>query len=114
MNDLDALIARRIIEKVGSAGTPPEFGYQHFSSGLDPYLSVIENEYLGDFIRDGGSAFKMVVGIYGGGKTHFLFSVRDLAWKYGYAVSYVSLKQGESPFHRLELVYSAIAKRLTP
>jgi len=114
MNDLDPKIARRIIDTVGGNGIPPEYGFQFFSAGLNPYLSVIGEEYLSSFIRQGGSAFKMVVGVYGGGKTHFLYSIRDLAWNQNFVVSYVSLSPGESPFHRLELVYRAIAKGILP
>jgi len=114
MNDLDPKIARRIIDTVGANGIPPEYGFQFFSAGLDPYLSVIGGEYLSTFIRQGGSAFKMVVGVYGGGKTHFLYCIRDLAWQENFVVSYVSLSPGESLFHRLELVYRAIVKGLLP
>lgn len=114
MNGLEPITARRIIEIVGANGIPPEYGFQFFTAGLDPYLSVIEDEYLSSFIRQGGSAFKMVVGIYGGGKTHFLYYVRDFAWKHNFVVSYVSLSPGESPFHRLELVYRAIVHGITP
>jgi hypothetical protein len=74
----------------------------------------LEEEYLSSFIKDGGSSFKMVVGVYGGGKTHFLYCVRDMAWKYNYATSYVSLSPTESPFHKLDLVYRAIVNGLTP
>jgi hypothetical protein len=110
MTVLDAKLARRIIDNLGSAGQPPEYGVQHFTVGLDPYLDVIRDDYLATYIQDGGAAFKLVVGIYGGGKTHFLYSVRDMAWEQNFVVSYVSLKSsGECPFHRLELVYKAIA-----
>lgn len=112
MTDLDPRIARYIIEQSGGAGEPPEYGFQFFTAGLDLYLNVINEDYVSTFIKDGGSAFKMVVGVYGGGKTHFLYSVRDLAWQHNFVVSYVSLKQGESPFHRLDLVYNAIVKGL--
>ena len=114
MKDLDTKIARRIIDTVGANGIPPEYGFQFFSEGLAPYLSVIEEEYLSTFIKQGGSAFKMVIGVYGGGKTHFLYSIRDLAWKQNFVVSYVSLSPGESPFHRLELVYRAIVRGILP
>lgn len=107
-------VARRIIDTLGANGIPPQFGFQYFTAGLDPYLGVIEDEYLNSFIRQGGSAFKMVVGVYGGGKTHFLYSIRDLAWKHNFVVSYVSLSARESPFHKLELVYRAIARGLVP
>ncbi len=111
----DKKLARQIIERVGSSGQPPEEGLNYFSVGLDPYLSIIDTEYLNDYIRDGGSAFKMVIGIYGGGKTHFLYSIRQLAWNRNYAVAYVSLKSsGECPFYALELVYKAIAHSVLP
>ena len=113
MNHLERKIARRIIETVGSFGTPPEWGFQYFTVGLEDYLNLIEEEYLKTFIKeDGGSTFKLVIGAYGGGKTHFLYNVRELAWKQNFVVSYVNLSQEEAPFHRLELVYRAIINDL--
>ena len=115
MNDLNPHTAKRIIEQLGSSGQPPEYGVQYFSAGLDPYLRVIDEEYLSSFIKDGGSAFKLVVGIYGGGKTHFLYCVRNASWEQDFAVSYVSLKSGgECPFDKLDLVYKAILNGLLP
>ena len=89
---------------------------EHFSADLDPCLNVIDEEYLGRFfIKDDGSAFKLVVCIYGGGKTRFLYCVRDIGWTHGFAVSYVDLKSdGACPFDRLDLVYKAIATGLLP
>ncbi|BBO18322.1 conserved hypothetical protein [Candidatus Brocadia pituitae] len=114
MNELSPNIARNIIDRIGSNGIPPEYGFQFFTAGLDPYLSIIKDEYLSSFIKQGGSTFKMIVGTYGGGKTHFLYCVRDLAWKSNFVVSYVSLSPGESPFHKLELVYRAIVQSIVP
>lgn len=109
---LTARQARHVIEVVGSTGTPPEWGFQFFSAGLDGYLRVIEDDYLRSFIRDGGASFKVVVGTYGGGKTHFLYSVRELAWKHEYLVAYCPLSQESTPFHRLDRVYHSIAANL--
>jgi len=109
---LDSNIARTIIEIVGGSGNPPEYGFQFFTAGLDVYLNTIDEEYLRSFIRDGGSAFKMVIGIYGEGKTHFLYSVRELAWRYNYITSYITLSPEETPFHKLEQVYKAIVTNL--
>lgn len=114
MSDLTPRVARHVIDTVGGNGTPPQYGFQFFTAGIDPYVSVLDREYMGSFIREGGSAFKMVVGVYGGGKTHFLYCMRDLAWKHGFSVSYVSLSPGECPFHKLELVYAAIVRNLVP
>lgn len=104
--------ARRVIEVVGSSGQPPEWGFQFFSVGLEPYLRVIEDDYLKALIRDGGSSFKVVVGEYGGGKTHFLYSLRELAWAHNYLVSYCPLSPNDAPFYKLERVYRAIVTNL--
>jgi len=104
--------ARHIIEVVGGQGTPPEWGFQFFTAGIDGYLRVIEEDYLSSFIRDGGSSFKVVVGTYGGGKTHFLYSVRELAWKHEYLVSYCPLSAESAPFYRLDRVYHTVVVNL--
>lgn len=70
-------IARRIVETVGAYGTPPEYGFQFFTAGLDDYLNIIHQEYLKTYIKEeGGAAVKIVIGAYGGGKTHFLYCIR--------------------------------------
>jgi len=104
--------ARHIIEVVGGTGTPPEWGFQFFSAGLDETLRVLEEDYFRTFLRDGGASFKVVVGAYGGGKTHFLYSVRELAWKHDFLVSYCSLSQETSPFYRLDKIYRAVVTHL--
>lgn len=109
---LDSNTARGIIDTVGGNGIPPEYGFQHFTAGLDIYLNTIDEEYLKSFIKDGGSAFKMVIGIYGGGKTHFLYCIREIAWKYDYITSYINLSPEQTPFHKLEEVYKAIVANL--
>jgi len=103
-----------IIHSLGSFGTPPEFGIEHFSVGLESYLEVIEKEYLTDMLKYNLSSFKLITGNYGGGKTHFLYLIRELAWRHNYVTSYVSLSPTECPFDRLELVYKKIAANITP
>lgn len=110
--EIDSHVAMEIIRTVGGPGEPPEYGFQHFTVGLGDYLDVIDEEYLKTFIKDGGSAFKMVIGIYGGGKTHFLYYVRELAWKYRYIASYITLSSERTPFHKLEQVYKEIVLNL--
>lgn len=98
---------------MGSFGTPPEWGFQYFTVGLEEYLNLIHQEYLKTFIKEeGGSTIKLVIGAYGGGKTHFLYNIRELAWQENFVVSYVNLSPEEAPFHRLELVYRAIVNNL--
>ncbi|UCE19042.1 MAG: DUF2791 family P-loop domain-containing protein [Gemmatimonadota bacterium] len=108
----DPLLAKKIIYVLGASGTPPEFGSHYFTAGLDRYLKVIEDEYLDGIVKEGLSAFKLAVGSYGGGKTHFLYTIRDLAWKHGYVTSYIPLNPAECPFDKLELVYKQLVSNL--
>jgi hypothetical protein len=110
--ELSSIYARHIIQAVGESGQPPIYGYQFFTAGIGDYLSVIDQEYLANYIPQGGSSFKLVVGTYGGGKTHFLYSVQGRAWSYNYVTSYIELKPDETPLHNLEFVYKAIVANL--
>jgi hypothetical protein len=110
--DLDPRLAKAIIHKLGSFGTPPEFGIEYFSVGVEQYLRVIEDDYLKDILKFSLSSFKLITGNYGGGKTHFLYSVRNLGWRNNYVTSYVTLSPTECPFDRLELVYKKIVLNL--
>ncbi len=109
---MDRQLARAIVNKLGSTGTPPEFGIEHFTVGLEAYLKVVEEEYLDGILRYNLSSFKLITGNYGGGKSHFLYTVRDLAFRHNYCVAYVSLNPTECPFDKLELVYRGIAANL--
>jgi hypothetical protein len=108
MMEIDPVSARRIIEVVGSSGQPPEWGLHLFTAGLDDHLRVLETDYLSSYIPEGGASFKMIIGAFGGGKTHFLYCIRELAWKRNFLVSYCPLSPEESPFHKLERVYKSI------
>ncbi|KKN16994.1 hypothetical protein LCGC14_0970320 [marine sediment metagenome] len=111
LNNLTQKVAKKIIENVVT-GSPPEYGFQFYTVGLDPYIDTIEEEYFKTFIREGGAAFKMVVEYYGGGKTHFLYCLRERAWKYNFIASYIPLSPQETPFHQLDRIYQAIVKNL--
>ena len=104
----DVLTARRIITHLGQSGTPPQEGLEWYTVGLDEYLQVLQEEYLDSLIPSGVSSFKLVIGSYGGGKTHFLYCLRNLAVRLGYAVAYVSLSPAECPFNQLDTVYRAL------
>lgn len=109
---LDPRLAKAIMHKLGSFGTPPEFGIEHFSVGVDNYMRVIEEEYLRGILKLNLSSFKLITGNYGGGKTHFLYLIRNAGWQNNYVTSYVTLSPTECPFDRLELVYKAVVQNL--
>jgi hypothetical protein len=107
-------LARHIIQRVGESGQPPEQGITHLNVGNDSYLRILDEEYLTRLKHNPrGSSFKLVQGYYGGGKTHFLYCVRDLAWKHGFLTSLVNLSPKECPYDDPVKVYSAVAINLT-
>ncbi|MFN0118989.1 MAG: BREX system ATP-binding domain-containing protein [Blastocatellia bacterium] len=104
--------AQHIIRKLGESGIPPTRGLESYTVGMDSVLGTLENEYLKGYLRDGGSSFKLVVGEYGSGKSHFLYRLRDLAWDNGYVVSRTELSPKECPYDNQLRVYQAVVNNL--
>ncbi|HEU4730202.1 MAG TPA: BREX system ATP-binding domain-containing protein [Kofleriaceae bacterium] len=111
--ELDRISARRILAQMGENGKPPELGIAHVNAGNESYLRVIDSVYIQDLICVAeGSSFKLVQGTYGAGKTHFLYCVRDLAWRRRLLTALVTISPKECPFNRPLAVYRAVAQRL--
>lgn len=104
--------AQHIVRKLGESGIPPTRGLAAYTVGMDSVLGTLENEYLRGYLRDGGSSFKLVVGEYGSGKSHFLYRLRDLAWEQGYVVSRTELSPKECPYDNQLKVYQAVVNNL--
>lgn len=105
-------LARHIVEVLGSTGTPPARGVQHFNVGNRSLLDALDQYYFSSYLQDGGGAYKMIIGDYGSGKSHFLYCLRDLAWSRGFAVAKVDLSPVETPYNDQRLVYAAVARNL--
>jgi hypothetical protein len=111
--ELSRTLARRILAQMGENGKPPEHGISNVNVGNETYLKLIDDVYVQDLVRSlEGSSLKLVQGIYGAGKTHFLFCVRDLAWRSDLLTALVTLSPKESPFHRPLAIYRAVAQRI--
>ena len=110
-NEENKLIAAHIIQRLGEGGQPPEFGLSRINVGNESYLNVLEHEYFQSLLKQ-GSSFKLVQGYFGGGKTHFLHCVRELAWKYGFVTSLVELSPAECPYDDALKVYQNVANHL--
>lgn len=59
------------------AGVTPKVGIQHIQVGRIHELKALIDDI--DRVADGGSAFRLVIGEYGSGKTFFLSVVRAIA-----------------------------------
>lgn len=105
-------LARHIIEILGSFGTPPTRGIQHFNVGNKSLLNALDEFYLSSYLQDGGAAYKMVIGDYGSGKSHFLYCLRDVAWERNFAVAKVDLSPVETPYNDQKKVYEAVAQNI--
>jgi hypothetical protein len=105
-------LARQIIDTLGQSGTPVSKGVSYYNVGNESLLKAIDTHYLGSYLADGGAVFKLVVGDYGSGKSHFLYCVRDRAWQRDFAVSKVDLSPKESPYDDQRRVYGAVASSL--
>ncbi|MBX3052114.1 MAG: DUF2791 family P-loop domain-containing protein [Caldilineaceae bacterium] len=112
MTTLSRPLARHIVEVLGSTGTPPARGVQFFNTGNLSLLDALDEYYLSSYLQDGGGTYKMVVGDYGSGKSHFLYCLRDRAWSKGFAVAKVDLSPVETPYNDQRLVYAAVARNL--
>ncbi len=112
MLEINQDTAKQIIMKLGQSGEPPEVGAIHFSAGLDSYLNTIDSEYLDGILKIGISAFKLILGDYGAGKTHFLYCLREKAWERNYIVSFVQLNPRDCQFDELENVYREIVQNM--
>jgi hypothetical protein len=104
--------AQRIVRKLGESGIPPPRGLEAYTVGMASVLGTLESEYLRGYLRDGGSSFKLVVGEYGSGKSHFLYRLRDIAWDNGYVVSRTELSPKECPYDNQLKVYQAVISNL--
>jgi hypothetical protein len=107
-----ALLARQIIEVLGQSGTPYSKGVSYYNVGNETLLNTLDANYLGSYLADGGAVFKLVIGDYGSGKSHFLYCVRDRAWQRDFAVSKVDLSPKECPYNDQRLVYAAVASSI--
>lgn len=107
-----APLARQIIEVLGQSGTPYSKGVSYYNVGNETLLNTLDTNYLGAYLADGGAVFKLVIGDYGSGKSHFLYCVRDRAWQRNFAVSKVDLSPKECPYNDQRLVYAAVASSI--
>lgn len=82
-----------------------------YTVGIDPWIERLTKTYLQDLSRR-HAHFKLVLAPYGGGKTHFLLSLRNRARIENFAVAYVQCRPEVSLSTPLEM-YREIVRTLT-
>ncbi|HKE20643.1 MAG TPA: BREX system ATP-binding domain-containing protein [Kofleriaceae bacterium] len=111
--DLTTRLARKILSQVGENGKPPEYGINHVNVGNETYLRILDKFYIEEvLLGTDGSSFKLIQGTYGAGKTHFLYCVRDLAWRRNLLAAFVTISPKECPLNKPLGVYRAVAQNL--
>lgn len=71
------------------AGVTPLLGAKHIQVGRDAEIAALEKNL--DHIAEGGSAFRLVIGEYGSGKTFFMNMVRGAAMERQLVVAHADL-----------------------
>jgi hypothetical protein len=115
MTDLEvsASLARHIVQRMGETGQPPERGALAANIGTQPMLDVLRDEYLVPMRETGrNSSFKLVQAPFGGGKTHFLHCLREMAWRDGFATSVVGISPEACPFDDTVAIYREVVANL--
>jgi P-loop Domain of unknown function (DUF2791) len=104
--------AREIIAALRT-GAVPARGLQHFATGLDPLMAVIEEEL--DFVGQGSGrgAAKWIRGAYGTGKTFATRLLCARARARRFATAEVQISVNDTPLQHLETVYRRMMERLT-
>lgn len=103
--------ARHIIQRMGETGQPPERGALFVNVATNDILELLRKEYLLQMRETRrNSSFKLIQAPFGGGKTQFLMSLREVAWQEGFSTARVDLSPKECPFDKPEKIYEAVAQ----
>ncbi|HRY15582.1 MAG: DUF2791 family P-loop domain-containing protein [Candidatus Competibacteraceae bacterium] len=108
--------ARGALESLSQGVAPSPEITQLISIGLESDLKIFKDEYFGEegLLRniDQGT-FKLIEAYYGGGKTHYLRAVEQLAHQLGFASAFIELHKDSCPLTRFDLIYARVAEALT-
>lgn len=80
------------------------------AAAIVEWLDVVDRYYLSNFIKSGGSAFKLQLAPHGGSVTGVLDEVKSLARKNGFI--YVQVSADETRIDKVDQLFFAIAKQI--
>lgn len=110
LTTFDRATAERIVEQL-RYGVPPPEHIRHFTVGRQTQLRALEQSL--EQPSDGKGSALLVKANYGGGKSHLLKVIREMALESGYAVSLVVIDaQGGVRFNRMDTIFGAICREI--
>jgi len=104
-------LARDIVSAL-RAGVVPRAGLEHYATGLDRLLPIIEGELDEVASGEGRGRSKWVRGEYGTGKTFATRFICARARAKRFATTEVQISINDTPLHHLETVYRRMMERL--
>jgi len=95
-------------------GQPPsdESWLEDMTVGREVWLEPVREHYLGNYIREGGSKVKVLVGGEGSGKSHLLYCVAADARKLNYLTVLLSAREASWKLSDVASLYKAVAARV--
>lgn len=107
--NLSQVEARTVLEALRRGGVPTKHA-EFLAVGRGHWLCSVREDL--EFIATGGAKTRLIVAPYGGGKTHFLSLVSNLALESNFAVSFVELQSREAPLDRFEIIFGKIMRQM--
>jgi hypothetical protein len=112
MSDVPNALARDIVAAL-RAGAVPRSGLEHYATGLERLLPVVEAELDEVAAGSGRGRSKWIRGEYGSGKTFATRLLCARARAKRFATTEVQISINDTPLHHLETVYRRMMERLT-
>ena len=112
MTALPLTLARDIVAAL-RAGAVPRAGLEHYATGLERLLPVVEAELDEVAAGSGRGRSKWIRGEYGAGKTFATRLLCARARARRFATTEVQISINDTPLHHLETVYRRMMERLT-
>ncbi len=104
-----AFEAQQILEPLRQ-GTVPKKYASELMIGRDFWLSALTEDMV--FVASGASKIRFLSVPYGGGKSHFLSAVEQVAKERQFLVANVELHSREAPLDRFEIIFPKIMRNL--
>src|SRR5260370_19487415 len=98
MNEGGAVKARKAWQQLVTSGSATKYVAEMLSVGIDEHVKLFSDRFFG---AEGYDTFKLILGLNGEGKTHFLHCIEAPALEMGHVVAFVEAKNAgaaESPF----------------